>query len=132
MALDIAAIHESFELIATREPELAGRFYDILFTRYPAVKSLFSADLSLQQEMLTEALVSVVDHLEDAPWLQENLAGLGQRHRQYGVTDDLYPAVAECLLETFTQIGGPDWTPEMERAWTEALHAITTMMMSKD
>ena len=78
--------------------------------------------------MLTEALVAVLDHIEDAPWFEKTLGALGQRHRGYGVTDEMYDWVGECLLATLADIAGPVWSLELDDAWSAAYGAIASIM----
>ena len=132
MALNVSLLRSSFELVVEREPQLTKRFYEILFERYPQSKALFgrnSADK--QQQMLRDALVAVVDHLEDAPWLQEQLAALGAKHVDYGVTEEMYGWVGESLLSTMAEVAGSDWNDELMAAWTEAYGAIVSLMVPK-
>ena len=130
MSLNAKVLQESLELVASREPHITKRFYEILFERYPQAKPLFSRnDPERQQQMLQESIVAVVDHVEDAAWLTETLHGLGAKHVEYGVTEDMYPWVGECLLATLAEIAGDDWSPEIEQAWTDAYGAITGLML---
>jgi len=129
MALDVALLRSSFDLVVERQPQVVHRFYEILFQRYPQAKALFHRNSSAQQEkMLTDALVAVMDHLEDAPWLTSTLAGLGAKHRGYGVTDEMYGWVGASLLATLAEVAGADWSPRLEAAWTEAYGAIAGLM----
>jgi hemoglobin-like flavoprotein len=63
--------------------------------------------------MLQQALVALIDHLEDASWLGETLSALGAKHLEYGVTDEMYGWVGECLLATLTEVAGKDWSPAL-------------------
>jgi hemoglobin-like flavoprotein len=99
---------------------MTARFYEILFTRYPQVRSMFGRDRSKQGEMLQAALVAVLERLEDAPWLTETLGAMGLKHLDYGVTDEMYDWVGECLLAALAEIAGDAWTPEVAGQWTEA------------
>jgi len=129
MALDAELLRSSFELITTRQPEVARLFYDELFERYPQVRPLFASNApEAQQRMLAEALSAVLDHLEDADWLQSTLAPMGASHARYGVTPEMYDWVGECLLATFARVGGADWTAVHEAAWTDAYGAVTSLM----
>jgi hemoglobin-like flavoprotein len=129
--MDISAIRQSFAIILANEPGLTSRFYDLLFARHPRAARLFSPEARVRQaRMLAEALVALVDHLEDAAWLGETLPALGRRHASYGVTDEMYDWVGECLLAAMAQAAGPAWTPEVERAWAEAYQAVAGLMMS--
>lgn len=130
MALNVRLLRESFELVIEREPNITHRFYGILFSRYPQVKPLFGRNSQAQQEkMLAEALTAVIDKLEDASWLEEKLMALGAKHVDYGVTDEMYPWVAECLISALAEVAAADWTPEHQKAWTEALNAIASIML---
>ena len=130
MSLDVQALRESFELVVDRSPELTHRFYEIFFERYPQAKKLFGRrSAALQEQMLTRALVAVIDHLEDAPWLVSTLRALGAKHVCYGVTDEMYGWVGESLLATLSEVAAEAWTPRIEKAWTDAYGAISGLML---
>jgi len=129
MALNVTMIRESFELVIERNPDFTARFYEILFERYPSVKPLFGRNSrQAQAEMLTRALVAVVDHIEDAPWLSETLGALGARHVDYGVAPEMYGFVGDALIATLAEVAGDDWTNEHTENWTAAYTAIVQMM----
>ncbi len=79
--------------------------------------------------MLQEAIVAVVEHVDEPSWLVETLHGMGKKHAGYGVTAEMYPWVGECLLATLAELAGDDWTPEIEGAWTDAYGAISSLML---
>ncbi len=127
--LDVTALRESFELVAERAPNLTHRFYEILFDRHPEVRPLFGSAMARQEQMLTRALVAVIEHLENPTWLGDSLRALGAKHVDYGVTEEMYPWVGEALLATLAEVAGSDWSPRLERAWTDAYGAIASLMM---
>ncbi len=130
MSLDVEALRSSFQLVVERSPNVVHRFYEILFARYPTTRELFSRNSSRhQEEMLTAALVAVMEHLEDASWLTTQLSALGAKHRDYGVQDHMYPWVGECLVATLKEVAGPAWTPRIEQAWVAAFSAISGLML---
>jgi hemoglobin-like flavoprotein len=130
MALDVTVLRESFELVAERSPYLTRRFYEIFFERHPAVRPMFGKDTRRQEKMLTDALAAVLDKLEDAPWLQEMLMALGAKHVGYGVRDEMYGWVGECLLVALEEAAGDAWTPRVAKAWGEAFAAISSLMLA--
>lgn len=131
MALDVGLLRDSFALVLDRRPDVTHWFYEELFRRYPESRSLFGRhSLEAQEQMLAEALVAAVDHLEDGEWLQANLGALGTKHAEYGVTEEMYGWVGESLLATFASAAGDDWTPELEQAWTEAYQALAGLMLA--
>ncbi|HMG52348.1 MAG TPA: globin domain-containing protein [Kofleriaceae bacterium] len=132
MPLNVPLLRSSFELVTTANPRLVPRFYEILFERYPQVRPLFpQSGMARQAEMLTSALVAVMDHLEDAPWLTDTLGALGAKHKDYGVTREMYDWVGASLLATLAETAGPKWTPELAGAWTEAYGAIVSLMLAR-
>jgi hemoglobin-like flavoprotein len=131
MALNVELLRESFALVVEREPEVTRRFYDVLFKNHPEAKPLFSRRSRPDQErMLRDMLVAIMDHLEDGPWLQSQLAALGQKHVGYGVRPEMYGWVGASLLETLAGVAGDAWTPELAAAWTAAYGAIAGLMQS--
>lgn len=131
MALDVAGLRASFELVITRQPDLTHVFYEELFARHPEARSLFSRNrMETQERMLAETLVAALDHLEDAEWLRSNLAALGARHAEYGVTPEMYGWVAEALLATLGRVAADDWSGTYETGWSEALDAIQSLMLA--
>lgn len=129
MSLNVSLLRSSFDLVLERQPDLTPRFYEILFSRYPQVRPLFGRRSQQEQaKMLQEALVAVVDHLEDATWLEDNLRAMGRKHVEYGVTEEMYDWVGDSLLSTLAEVAGDEWTPELEAAWKEAYGAIASLM----
>lgn len=130
MALDAQLLRRSFNLAVARQPDFTHVFYEQLFARYPAARPLFvRADMAVQEQMLGEALVAVLDHLEDVPWLQSTLAGLGAKHAGYGVTREMYDWVGDVLVTTLARANGEQWTVAQAAGWREAYGAIVAMML---
>ena len=129
MTLNPDLLRSSFELVIDRQPQLTARFYEILFERHPQVRPLFGRNSGAnQQQMLQSALVAVIDNLENAAWLRETLHAMGKKHVDYGVTDEMYGWVGASLLATLAEAAGNAWTPELEKAWTDAYGAIAGLM----
>jgi hypothetical protein len=82
-----------------------------------------------KQARALNELVAVVDHLEDPAWLTGTLKSMGDRHKSYGVSAEMYPWVGECLLATLAEVAGKDWSPALAAAWTEAYGAISGLML---
>ena len=102
---------------------------EILFEQYPQSRPLFGRNSRKKQEdMLAQALVAVVEHLEDAPWLQNTLGALGAKHVGYGVTPEMYDWVGDALLATLAESIGEDWTTAHLDNWAEAYGVIVSLM----
>jgi hemoglobin-like flavoprotein len=132
MPLNVDLLRQSFEVVATANPRFVSRFYEILFERHPQARPLFPQNgMARQAEMLTQALVAVLDHLDDAPWLQDTLGALGAKHVDYGVTREMYDWVGASLLAALAEVAGPAWTPELQAAWAEAYGTIVSLMLAR-
>jgi hemoglobin-like flavoprotein len=122
-------LRTSFEMVDSRDPNFVARFYVRLLTRYPQLRVLFGAGVSPKQHaMLYQALVAILDHLDDAAWLEDALTKYGARHAGYGVTDEMYDWFGECLLATLAELDDSVWTPELAAAWSEAYLAVSDLM----
>ena len=132
MSLDVTALRESFDLVVTRAPDLTRRFYALLFERYPQVIGLFGRSTDRQEQMLTRALVAVMDRLDDGVWLGETLGALGAKHIDYGVTEEMYPWVGDALIATLAEVAGDPWSPRVAKAWEEAYAAMAELMITTD
>jgi hemoglobin-like flavoprotein len=128
MTLDPTILRESFDLIIDRRPDLTLRFYEILFERSPELAPMFRRDRAVQAKMLAGAIAAVLDHLEDAPWLEATLGQLGAKHVEYGVTIEMYDQVGAALLATLAEVAAEAWTPRVELQWKLAYAAIATML----
>jgi hemoglobin-like flavoprotein len=58
-----------------------------------------------------------------------DIEDLGERHVGYGALPEHYPVVASVLIDTMQLLGGSDWRPEYSAAWTDALQAISDVML---
>ena len=129
MGLNVPLLRSSFDLVIERQPQLTSRFYEILFDRHPQARPLFhSRPIEAQAKMLQKALVAVLDHIEEASWLSETLRGMGAKHLDYGVTEEMYDWVGASLLATLAEVAGDDWTDELHGQWAAAYGAISGLM----
>jgi hemoglobin-like flavoprotein len=122
---------ESLTWSAEHDALITRRFYEILFARYPQVQPLFgSRARDAQAKMLQEAIVAALDHIEDATWLTSTLGALGAKHVGYGVTDEMYGWVGECLIAALAEQCGDRWTTAHADAWARTYGALTDLALA--
>lgn len=126
----VETLRASFALIAARKVDVAARFYSRLFEVAPAVRSMFTSDLKLQQQKLMTALVQIVESADRPDRLTRYLSEMGARHEAYGAKPEHYEVVGGALIWTFEQILGADFTPQVRQAWIDAYGAVTQIMTS--
>ncbi|MDZ8107867.1 MAG: globin domain-containing protein [Nostoc sp. DedQUE12a] len=128
--LPVELLERSFENIKLHAEEFAASFYENLFQAHPEVKPLFAkTDMALQNKKLLQSLVLVVENLRNPEALSAVLENLGARHVGYGSVPKQYGAINKILLLTFEQYLQESWTPELNRAWKNALTTITQQML---
>ncbi|ORM37499.1 flavoprotein [Williamsia sp. 1135] len=127
--MDKDLLEHSLTLVGAGDPDFTVRFYERLFDEHPSVRDLFGTNIRPQAAMLQQAIVAVLDHLDDPGWLQESVGSLGRVHASLGVTPQMYGWVATTLVTTMAAVGGDKWTDDMSAAWNEALTAVTVIML---
>jgi methyl-accepting chemotaxis protein len=130
LGLNVELLEQSFALLAPQAEELVRRFYDALFAQYPQLKPLFANTTQAEQEKkLLAALKLVINSLRKPTALKKALAELGAKHQGYGAEAEHYRAVGDTLLGVMADMAGEHWTPEVDKAWNEALRAISESML---
>jgi len=125
----VAAVRETFAIVASAGDKVPGFFYGRLFARYPRLRDMFPPAMNDQRDRLVQALVRIVESLTTPEEMAAYLAQLGRDHRKYGVEPGMYEAVGDALLGTLRAFAGPAFTPAAEQAWTEAYGAISGLMI---
>jgi hemoglobin-like flavoprotein len=127
--LDVNLLLSSFTKIEPQASAFAATFYQILFTKYPQIRPLFSAtDMEKQQNKLIEALKLVMVNVHKPDTLTTILKNLGKRHVGYGAVLTDYPLIGDALLQALAQHLGKDWNAEVQQAWTLAYGMIADTM----
>jgi len=126
----VELVESSFEKIKPYANEFVASFYQTLFQKNPKLRSLFrKTDMRKMQKKLLESLVLLVENLRNPTALRPVLKDLGAKHKGYGVIDQYYPAVCTALMATFPKYIPADWTPEVQRAWSDTFQAVTQIML---
>jgi hemoglobin-like flavoprotein len=121
-------VQTSFAKVAPIADAAAAMFYTRLFEIDPALKPLFTTDITEQGRKLMRMLGMAVNGLDRLDQLVPVVQQLGVRHKQYGVMDEHYDTVAVALLWTLEQGLGPDFTPEVQDAWVAVYTVLASTM----
>lgn len=124
----VETIRTSFALVEPRADELGRHFYAVLFSRAPETRGLFPVNMEVQRSRLLRALVHVVQMVDQPDDLVPFLEQLGRDHRKFGVLTEHYDAVGEALLSAIGTLAGEAWTPDVEKAWTDAYGTVSEAM----
>jgi Hemoglobin-like flavoprotein len=111
------------------QAEIAGLvFYQKLFTLEPGLQALFQTSIDLQTRKLMDSLRYIVATIENPTVLAPALEAMGRRHVTYGVRKPHFELVIRALLETFQQILGDGFSPDIHEVWREALYFVAKSM----
>ncbi len=124
----VRLIRESYAVIQPRAEEVARFFYATLFAIAPATRELFAVNMEAQHGRLLRALTYVVQRVDQPDDLLPFLRQLGRDHRKFGVLAQHYDAMGIALVTTLKQYSGQAWTPQVEKAWTDAFGLIARTM----
>jgi len=124
----VRLIRESFAVVEPRAEEVTQFFYALLFSIAPAIRELFPVNMQVQRSRLLRALVHVVQMVDRPDDLVPFLRQLGRDHRKFGVIRQHHDAFGSALIGSLRHHAGDAWTPQVEKAWTDAYGLLAKTM----
>lgn len=121
-------VRQTWAKAAAAHYDMARLFYGRLFKIAPETKPLFKDDMAQHGRKLVATLAFVIDHLSDERTLVSAAQDLAVRHLNYNVEKHHYAFVGEALLWTLEELLGPDFTPEVAKAWCDVYSSLETIM----
>jgi hemoglobin-like flavoprotein len=121
-------VQSTWELVVPISDKAAALFYGRLFGMDPALKPLFTSDITEQGKKLMHMITMAVRGLNDLNALVSAVQALGRRHISYRVRDEHYDTVGSALLWTLEKGLGPTFTPEVKEAWATVYETLATTM----
>jgi len=108
-------------------------FYDIFLAKSPEVAQKFRhTDFPHQKLMLRQSLLMMIMFNSNRESVQEELEQLGDRHsrQEVDIPPHLYKLWLDALCEAL-RLHDPDFTPELEQLWREAMQPGTELLISR-
>jgi methyl-accepting chemotaxis protein len=125
----ITLVQASYQRLGPRLPDMAARFYQELFRRDPALRSLFTIDLAEQQVRFAHKLTELVEAIPRLDELLAHTRALGARHVGYGVRAADYQTVGAALFDALAAVLGDGFDPETRQAWVLAYNLMSETML---
>jgi nitric oxide dioxygenase len=125
----IDLVQISFEKIRAQSEKTTELFYQRLFELDPTIKLLFHGDIKIQGQKLTQSFAQIVEGLKQPETIFVTVIELAKRHGAYGVKSEHYRTFGEAFLWTLEKTLGPDYTPEVKTAWTDAYALLSSFMI---
>lgn len=131
----IRKLEVSLGVLEAHADAFSARFYEQLFTQYPALRGLFPNDLTKQRTKLFDSLKQTVALLRDPEKELRHLSEMGSRHAGYGAKPEHYPIVVELMVKAMEHTVPPTpapsaWTADFSQEWTAALGLIAEVMVA--
>jgi hemoglobin-like flavoprotein len=123
--MDAETISRSLELVAERG-DPAPAVYARLFAREPEMEALFVRDTdgSIRGNMLAEAITALIDFTGANHYGANLFRAELVNHGHLGVPAANFVAFFAVMRDTFAEILGEGWTPEIDAAWRDVLERI--------
>lgn len=127
---DQALLEASLGVVAPMAEHIVPHFYARLFGAHPYLRRMFPDSMTEQNERLLNALLALVQGVDDPDHLVRQLQQLGRDHRKFGVREVHYAAVGKALIATLIHFAGPAWTDAIQQAWLDRYTFAVTLMTS--
>jgi hemoglobin-like flavoprotein len=126
--VNLDLLRQTWEAAARHGDAFFANFYGRLFLAHPELRPLFGTSMEGQREKIAAMLDLVVRGADNIEAVVPEVRALGERHRRYGVTVEMFAPVGEALLETFGRYLGDDWTDEAAQTWGDAFALVSGVM----
>lgn len=123
-------LEDSFRKVSTSGDKFVERAYEKLFERLPEARPYFNhLDMLGMRGKLLLTLTMMIENARRPDILDGLLGELGTRHiRKYRVPADYLAKMGGAIVETMAEFNGPDWTPQLDSLWCEAMKSIVDRM----
>ena len=124
-------IKNSASLVTRNAPAITTRMYEILFSKYPQVKSLF-ADAPVDQHMkLADALSAYAINIDRLHIFKPALMLIAQKHVETDVKTGHYPMVRYSLIQSMREILTNE-NNDFFQAWEEAYNYLADILIDME
>src|SRR3989338_1269240 len=107
------------------------KFYRRVF-EHENCKNLFEeVDMTSQGEKLVKILSVLLVAVQTKSLNQDHihvLRKMGERHRGYGVSDDMYEIIGGCLLRTLSEVCADVWDDDAKVVWAKLFGVVSEQM----
>ncbi|MFI1970681.1 globin domain-containing protein [Streptomyces cinnamoneus] len=119
--------------LVTPFDDLITHLYEVMFGRWPYLRSLFPDSMTFQRQHLAQVFGYLTDRLDRPDEVAATFTRLGRDHRKLGVRPAHYEAFEAALCEALRARAGARWTTELEGAWLRMLRfAVGAMVAGAD
>jgi hemoglobin-like flavoprotein len=128
---EITQLRASFLRFIPASDAVASNLYRRLFEAHPEVESLFISDHERQKDKLIHTIAVMIDSLDKVGDFYSKGVALGDRHRGYGVTDEMYVHLKDYLVAALQDEVDPPMSREELELWGRLYDHIARTMTTQ-
>lgn len=127
MNSDSIVISQTLEQVAARVGDPMPLVFARLFREMPEVQPLFVQDTDglVRGQMFQVTIESLLDFLGDRSYGASLIRIERTNHQGLGVDPAVFDRFYLILVDTFREILGADWTPEIDAVWAGVVRELT-------
>ena len=115
-----------------RDGRFLDTFYETFLSKSSEVARMFAqTNFKLQKVLLRQSLLEILCFDRGFSGTQEEIRRLGRRHKELGVTPEMYTMWLDALCETIKK-HDPEYTSELEQRWRDAVRKSVELMLAVD
>jgi hemoglobin-like flavoprotein len=126
---EIAALRASFLRFIPYSDDVAASMYTRLFTDHPEIESMFNSDPGAQRDKLVHTLAVMIDSVAHRSDFEALGHAMGDRHRGYGVTPEMYVELRSYIVRALQEEVKPPLTDAELGLWAKLYDQIAETMI---
>ena len=114
---------------------ITEHFYARMFRENPELKHIFNMSnqhTGRQKVALFEAILAYAKNIDNLSALKAAVERIANKHTSFHIQAAHYDIVGHHLIETFRELLGADFTPNIEDAWTTAYGVLADIFIFED
>lgn len=132
---DITIVKSTIPVLNAAGTAVTEHFYARMFKHNPELEHTFNMTnqkTGKQKTALFDAIVAYANHLDNVAVLEHAVNRISNKHASLHIQPGDYDIVGHHLIETFRELLGADFTPEIESAWTNAYIQLANLFVDKE
>lgn len=132
---EIALVQSTLPILEANTTAITKYFYERMFTHNPELKNIFNMSnqhTGRQASALFNAILAYAKNLDNLEVLTPVIERINHKHASLNIQPHHYPIVGTHLIETFRELTGELFTPDLESAWSKAYQQLANLFMSQE
>ena len=128
----IAIVKATAAPVAQNSEKITARMYEILFSDFPELESLFEGADSEQHKKLASAVSAYAANIDNLSALSKAVMKMASTHASKNVKAEHYPMVGLSMLKAIKDVLGDAATDEVLEAWKEAYFYLADILIARE